>query len=78
MRENDRIDRDRRHGERTPVSQAQCFKALEEAAVDQQAMSAGFKQVARAGDRVCGPEEGEFHSNACRRASYRLESLPIR
>src|SRR5690606_27870937 len=54
-----RVDRRRFDRKRSPVTVAQLLVALEQAAVDEQAMAVGLDQVARAGDGARGTEELE-------------------
>jgi hypothetical protein len=44
-----------------PVQQAQFFQTLEQAAIDEDPLAAGFQKVAAAGNRPGGSVEGKFH-----------------
>ena len=48
VRQHHRVDIRWRHGKRRPVAQPQRLHALEQAAIEQDAASAGFQQMARA------------------------------
>ena len=69
------VDRRRLDRKRRPVALAQRLVALEQAAVEQDARAAGVDQVARAGDRVGGAEEGDLHADSrCVLAGDRSEA----
>jgi len=53
------IDLVRRDGQRLPVAQAQLLVALEQAAIDQQALAVVAHQVLGAGDGAGAAQEGD-------------------
>ena len=61
--QDDRVHAVRRDRQRVPVAQAQLLEALEQAAVDQQGLSAAANQVFGAGDAVCAADELKGHSH---------------
>jgi hypothetical protein len=60
MRQDNRIDRLRRHREGRPVSIPQLFQTLEHAAVDQHASGSGVEQVFGSGDGASRTKEDEL------------------
>ena len=59
--EDDGVDVGRWHWQGRPVAQAQRLVALEQAAIDQQALAAVGHQIFGAGDRVGRTEKLELH-----------------
>ena len=57
MGEQHRIDRGRLDGKLRPVALAQLLVALEQAAIDQDALASGLDQVTRTGDGAGGTEK---------------------
>ena len=57
VRQHHRVDIRWRHGKRRPVAQPQRLHALEQAAIEQDAASAGFQQMARAGHQPAAPRK---------------------
>ena len=68
VREDDGVDRAGRDRERGPVAQPQLLEALEQAAVDENAMVAEIEQMLRAGDGAGGAEKRQRGRH--RRALY--------
>ena len=56
-----RVDRRRVEAERRRVFVVEVAAALEEAAVDENALAAGLDEMARAGDVAIGAVEGDLH-----------------